>query len=151
MKKIVILILVFALISGFCFSDSFNFAGHKWYPVSGRADSFYTTCNTLDELREIGKLFNFNIDNPSDTILNLRNEPLTVEWSSFYEEMYTSLVKDNYINPGIYFIDFFSDTDLAFFKQNNMITMIRILKVGDNSFSRAYKTQTRLPFDSARR
>jgi hypothetical protein len=139
MKRIFYLLIVFFSIGHYCFADSFNFVGRKWYELGG--DAFYTTCNTLDDLRELGKIFDFDIDKPSDIIFNLRNEPVKTEWDDFCEGFYSDLVNRNLFTRGTYFIKIWSDPDGRIFKQNGMSTFIEIIKVRDNSFARVYKSQ----------
>ena len=138
MKKIfiVMLLLVVALS---CFSEPLNFAGFRWYQLMGT--SFYTTCITLDELKELGKLFEFDIEKPSDIIRNLKGDAIKVEWDDYYENFYSDQVKDGDLNQGRYLVDIDCDPEMQFFKLNSMTTVIKIIKVRDNSFARAYKSQ----------
>jgi hypothetical protein len=135
MKKL--FVLLFFVVGLNCFSESFNFAGHKWYQLMGT--SFYTTCKSLDELRNLGKIFGFDIDKPSDVIYNLKNEVLETKWGDYQEQFYSKQVSDKYLVQGVYLVEILCDPELTAFKNNKMSSWIQIWKVRDNSFTRSYK------------
>jgi len=121
-----------------CFSESFNFAGLKWYQLMGT--SFYTTCKTLDEIKYLGKIFGFDIDKPSDIILNLKNEPVETKWGDYEENFYSNQVNSKYLEQGLYLIHIQCDPGLSLYKNNKMNSWIQIWKIRDNSFTRTYKS-----------
>ena len=136
MKKL--LIGLFCLICMNNYAETLNFSGHKWYQIMG--NTFYTTCTTINEIKELGSIFDFDIEKPSDIIRNLRGDAIKVEWIEYYENFYSDQVKRGNLNQGKYLIVIKCDPETEFFKNNNMPAEIEIRQIRDNAFGLAYKS-----------
>ena len=146
MKKLLITIVLFLVACSFCFAESwsFDYLGHRWHFIWSRGGdpiiSFITTTNTLDELRELGRFLDFDIDRPSDIVLNTNREPVSLGWDSIYESQYVTLVRNEHLNRGNYYLEILYGAS-DFWKSNDMVNWIKIHKIGDNAFTRQYKSK----------
>lgn len=136
MKKLLIGLLCILCVN--TFAETLKFSGHKWYQIMG--NTFYTTCTTIEEIKELGTVFDFNIDNPSDIIRNLQGDAIKIEWSEYYENFYSDQVKRGNLDQGKYLIVINCDPEKEFFKMNNMSSEIEVRQIRDNSFGLAYKS-----------
>jgi len=119
---------------------SFNYLGHRWRLLfTPESNTFATAASSLSVLRSLGRQLDFNIDNTSDIIYNLENEIISYTWNDFFDMRYNDLVNLGRINRGEYYLEIVWYLDSDFRKLNKTTTIVKILKVGDSSFSRVYK------------
>ena len=137
MKKIVFFVLL-VMMSSLCFTQEINFNGRKWYNSGG---TLSTTCNTMDELREICGLLNINIDSQPDRLINLVGSLYT---PSSPPLLYSSYVNSGYIDQGRYFVEINSlpmgRFDERLFIINNMSTFVVIYTTTLDSLVYTYKS-----------
>jgi hypothetical protein len=91
----------------------------------------------VDEINGLGKIFGFDVNNPSDTVEGFR-EP--TGWDDLLEELYSGMINGNDLDRGIYLLSIWHESEHSRFKENSMVALIEIYKVRDPSYIRAYKS-----------